>query len=388
MDKVVVGGTFDYLHKGHQKMLSEAMGIGDSLVGVTSDELASKNRSREVSPFEERKEKVEEFCSELSEKTGNSFEISKIESPDGENTGVFEEDVGYIIISPEEKTVKRANEINDKRHEMGLKPLKINIVEPVYSEDGKRISSTRISKNIIDRQGNLVGDSIGVSIVNDIHYGFFEDEDANEMILKSLERVLKNDPSECTIILGDLIHEQSPTEDEEAFRKVWEVIKSNTREVYFTPGNHDVINLSKEFIEDVVGHPIPTKFEFNGENFILLDSATASEVDNVGRLSEESFQLLEDIPNESHILSHFLLEYTDGYRKSKFFDEYPEGVFACNKYLYNPDYQKIKRQIFAHLHDGHSYTKEDVKCEVLPPFLNITDPKEKEGEVTENIKFY
>lgn len=385
--EVIVGGTFDYLHLGHQKMLRDAMEAGDTLVGVTSDEMAN-NRDREVSSFEDREQNVQNFCKKLSEETGNSFEIRKIDSSDGEETGVFNEEINYLVVSPEEKTVKRANEINDKRYERGLPPLKIKIVSPVYAEDGKRISSTRISDGIINRDGNLIEGSIGISIINDIHYGFFDDKERNQEILYNLKDILEGDDSEYTIALGDLIHENGEKEDKKAFRDVWNVIKENTKNPFFTPGNHDVINLNREYLEEVVGHSIPTIFKHNGKTFILVDSASSSDTNNIGFISDESFQLLENIPDNSYIISHFPLEYTDAYRKSEYYDEYPEAVFPYNKALFEPDYSKIEREIFAHLHESHTYSQNGVNCEILSPFLDITDIENLEGDITNSIKFY
>ncbi len=45
MTRVAVAGTFDVLHDGHLALLRRAFEVGDEVVvGITSDEMASRNR--------------------------------------------------------------------------------------------------------------------------------------------------------------------------------------------------------------------------------------------------------------------------------------------------------------------------------------------------------
>jgi pantetheine-phosphate adenylyltransferase len=58
----------------------------------------------------------------------------------------------FLIVSPE--TYQGGEEINERRFETGLPPLKIIKVDYVRSKDGKVISSTRIKRGEIDKNGN------------------------------------------------------------------------------------------------------------------------------------------------------------------------------------------------------------------------------------------
>jgi pantetheine-phosphate adenylyltransferase len=390
--KTIVAGTFDFVHKGHMKMLEKALSISNSIVGVTCDELANMNRDRDVNSYKIRRDKVEEYCEELSQKYNNDYKIIKVEDPKGSGSGIMSKDVENIVVSPENKTIERVNNINDMRVAEGLNPLNIKVVDSVYAKDGRRISSTRISKGIIDREGNIIRDKNNFTVINDVHYGFFDNYSLNEKILDSLEKSLKGTSCKDVIVLGDLIHDGLDN-PQKVFEEVWSIIDEFSDNCYFTPGNHDVIDLDKQQIENIVGHNLPTKVRINGNPVYIVDSATASNNENIGKISKESFKLLENIEKDSYIVSHFPLEYTSFYQESEFFGEYPEAVFPINKSKLDINYNNVEREIFAHLHMKYSYTNsvdEDtsIPCDILEPFLDIKDVKEKKANITNSTRIY
>ena len=59
-----------------------------------------------------------------------------------------------IIVS--EETLPTALEINEIRKEKGWQPLEIEMIPFVYFKDGNVISSTRIRKGEIDREGCVI----------------------------------------------------------------------------------------------------------------------------------------------------------------------------------------------------------------------------------------
>lgn len=143
MKKIVIGGTFDLLHKGHQHILSFALSLGKVKVGLTSDEMALKNKGEGVQRYEVRKENILMFSEKI--------EVEKIEDPVG---FAIYEDFDFIIVSPETRT--RAEKINKERLDIGKKEIEIKEVDFIFAEDGEPISSTRIRSGEIDREGNII----------------------------------------------------------------------------------------------------------------------------------------------------------------------------------------------------------------------------------------
>jgi pantetheine-phosphate adenylyltransferase len=150
MPKVAVGGTFQYLHDGHAKLIEKAFEIaqdGTVHIGLTSDEMLHK--SHDIENFESRRAQLLRYLKEKGYPE-DIYEVVSLNDPCGPSV---EEDFDYIIVSPE--TYPVALKINDIREKRGKKPLEIVYVEYVMAEDGIPISSTRITEGEIDRHGKL-----------------------------------------------------------------------------------------------------------------------------------------------------------------------------------------------------------------------------------------
>lgn len=146
--KGVIGGTFDVFHAGHKKLLLTALTYADALlIGLTSDNFAVLSKGHEVSPFEQRMEKVLEFIRILNKE--DKVEIVKIDDPFGPS--VEDQDLEVLFVT--ENLLSNALKINRLRKDKDMRPLDILIVPLVKAEDGGIISSTRIRKGEIDENG-------------------------------------------------------------------------------------------------------------------------------------------------------------------------------------------------------------------------------------------
>ncbi len=128
----LVGGTFNYFHKGHELMLKKAYDTGERvLIGITTDDYANKNKSKTIK-YENRKKNVENYMKKFT----NNFEIHPLIDKFGETLRINE---ANLIVSPE--TYKIADHINQLRKDAGMKPLNIVKVPFVLAEDLFPISS-------------------------------------------------------------------------------------------------------------------------------------------------------------------------------------------------------------------------------------------------------
>ena len=147
--KIAVGGTFDRLHEGHQRLLGKAFELSDKvLIGVTSDEFA-----RTKGKIEPCNQRMSNLKSKL-EKYGDKYSVSRLD--DSYGPAIAEEDIEALVVS--EETEPTAQEINIIRKKRGMKPLDIITIGMVLAEDGKPISSTRIRKGEIDVTGHVIKD--------------------------------------------------------------------------------------------------------------------------------------------------------------------------------------------------------------------------------------
>jgi len=181
---VVLGGTFDRLHLGHQTILKKAFDVGGHVtIGLTTDEYVKNAKCQTCLParqvpnakcirkksigkihhiesYEKRKEQLLQFLNHQG--WGDLYTIVALndlyaptiigrrKTEDGGQKGEYD----AIVVSTE--TRGGAEEINRVRKENGLKELVIVEIPMVKAEDEDRISSTRIRSGEIDENGNFV----------------------------------------------------------------------------------------------------------------------------------------------------------------------------------------------------------------------------------------
>jgi len=152
--RVCVGGTFNILHEGHMRLIDEALGIagkeGFVFIGLAIDELAA--HKKKVKSFSKRKDQIIRFITKQKKAVATVL-IEPIVDRFGPT---LEEDFDAIVVSAETKAVAR--EINKKRVLKGKKEMKIVQIPTVFADDNKPISSTRINKGEITKDGRVVSE--------------------------------------------------------------------------------------------------------------------------------------------------------------------------------------------------------------------------------------
>jgi pantetheine-phosphate adenylyltransferase len=148
---VAVGGTFDILHIGHEKLLAKAFELGELVfVGVTGDRLVSRlGKDHPVRKFTVRRRDLRR----LLKARGwlQRARITELKDPFGPAT--HRERLDALIVS--EETRSNGLLVNALRRKQGLNPLKLCVVRMVRTKDGLLLSDTRIRRGEVNPQGKL-----------------------------------------------------------------------------------------------------------------------------------------------------------------------------------------------------------------------------------------
>ena len=153
LNLVATGGTFDYIHIGHIKLLSTAFEISDHvIIGLTSDKFVKRYKltSNIKNNYLRRLFNLKKYIS-LNFKDAN-YTILKLEDEFG--PVISSSQIQAIIVS--EETLVKVKQINKIRISNCLEPLRVIVVEIAKSSDGKPISSTRIRNGEIDEKGQIL----------------------------------------------------------------------------------------------------------------------------------------------------------------------------------------------------------------------------------------
>jgi pantetheine-phosphate adenylyltransferase len=149
---VAVGGTFDEFHKGHRALLMKAFEVGEHvLIGLSSDKLVEGlSKPHVTAPYEQRLAELRMFLRQRG--VLDRAEIMMLNDPFG--VTLSRESVEALIVSRE--TEPTAVKINEERRRRGMLPLQLIVIDMVPSENHVSISTTRIRRGEIDREGHLV----------------------------------------------------------------------------------------------------------------------------------------------------------------------------------------------------------------------------------------
>lgn len=146
----IIGGTFDHFHVGHKAMLEKAFSTAEKVsIGITTPEMyRNKALTSQIEPQEVREQVLKNFLEK------NNWLSRTVIIPISSKYGstLTDPTIDAIIVSPE--TEKVAQEIQSERVQKGLSKLEIITVPFVMSDDGKIVSSERIRKGEIDRNGS------------------------------------------------------------------------------------------------------------------------------------------------------------------------------------------------------------------------------------------
>jgi hypothetical protein len=139
---VAVGGTFDHLHQGHEKILTSARALGRKMIVGLCRPAMLKNKAYlyALESYNIRQKAVRKF------KPDKILPLTDIYGPAATDPAI-----GAIVCSPLSRP--NAQTINRRRQLHRLPPLKIIEVKLVKDSTGQRLASSRIRQGLVDRQG-------------------------------------------------------------------------------------------------------------------------------------------------------------------------------------------------------------------------------------------
>ncbi|MCI4319246.1 MAG: pantetheine-phosphate adenylyltransferase [Thermoplasmata archaeon] len=146
----VLGGTFDRLHAGHERLLARAFAAADSVgIGVTTDQYLHRHpkpMGGTIRSYRSRRAALTKFLRR--KYPGRGFWLAPLN--DGWGRSV-EPGIDVLLATPD--TRRGAHAVNRERRRRGLPPLAIVLVPLVRGADGRPIASRRIRSGEIDARG-------------------------------------------------------------------------------------------------------------------------------------------------------------------------------------------------------------------------------------------
>lgn len=147
---LVLGGTFDHLHIGHEALLNSAFRLGRTVgIGLTTEEFLrerAKPLGALIPPYARRRQALAGWIRR--HHPGRTWWIAPLEDPFGRS---IEPGVDAIVVSGD--TAQGGRAVNRERRRRGLPPVAIHLVPLVLADDLQPVSSRRVRARIIDRTG-------------------------------------------------------------------------------------------------------------------------------------------------------------------------------------------------------------------------------------------
>jgi pantetheine-phosphate adenylyltransferase len=146
---VAVGGTFDILHYGHERLLARAFELGETVfVGISGDRLVSRlDKNHPVRSFRTRESVLKRFL----RAHGWLQRARIVELKDPFGPAAKRRRLEALVVS--KSTLPSGRRANSIRRGRRLPLLRLYAVPLVKAEDGVPISVTRIRRGEIDARG-------------------------------------------------------------------------------------------------------------------------------------------------------------------------------------------------------------------------------------------
>jgi pantetheine-phosphate adenylyltransferase len=151
--RVVLGGTFDHLHVGHEALLTTAFRAGRHVgIGLTTGGYLAghpKPRAGRIQPYSVRRRRLAAWL--RARFPPNRWTITPISDAFGGSVGPG---VAGLVVSAD--TIEGGRRVNAERARRGRRPVPVLVVPLVLADDLRPVSSRRVRAGEIDRNGRRI----------------------------------------------------------------------------------------------------------------------------------------------------------------------------------------------------------------------------------------
>ncbi len=148
--RVVLGGTFDRFHIGHEALLRTAFATGDQVaIGLTTPRFLAthpKPGADRIEPYARRRRRLSIWLRRNF--PGRRYRMVRLDEPMGRSV-----EPGWDVLVVSADTRAGAARVNRERRRRGLPTLRIVVVPLVLADDLAPVSSRRIRAGEVSRTG-------------------------------------------------------------------------------------------------------------------------------------------------------------------------------------------------------------------------------------------
>lgn len=226
------------------------------------------------------------------------------------------------------------------------------------------------------------------AIITDIHYGprFFLkgvqrrlNENAKDMVNDFITDMNDNEKPSFVISLGDSIEHDSNKKDKKRFKELLKTFDKLNCPSYFATGNHDLINLSKDELKEILHKKeLYYSFDKEGLHFVILFSEPQKDYSSL--VSDRQLKWfkkdLEKTKKKTIVLIHHGLA-DQNLKGNPWFEGRPKNCLVSNRKEIRKiieDSQKVISVFNSHLHWDKKNTHKGI------PYFTIQSLTENEAD--------